>query len=77
MLAWVIEGLSRKNGFVTASNSTLARETGIALNKIDATLQAMEALGVIIRGKVPKGGGSFERRIWPILGPFNQPPPRG
>lgn len=62
-LAWVLADLFRQKGYAYASDPYLAKETGIAVNKVQDTLRDLHLGGAIIRVHV--AGNEQERRIYP------------
>jgi hypothetical protein len=64
-VAWALEWLfNADKGFAFPKNIFLARETGLAVNKIQEALAALEAAGGIIRVYV-QDGNEDQRRIYP------------
>jgi hypothetical protein len=63
LLGWCLEALSGRDGFSTASDSYLAKETGLPLKSVQAGLTAMDRSDAIIRVHVAENG-TFKRRIF-------------
>src|SRR5262245_10465036 len=51
-VAWLLCTLCKKEGYAYATDSYISRLTGIKINKIQATVTALEKAGAIVRGSV-------------------------
>jgi hypothetical protein len=65
-VAWALEWLFADCGYAYPTDSFLARQTDLPVNKVQAALAELESAGAIIRASVV-WGGSLRRRIWPAV----------
>lgn len=63
-VAWLLGELFHAKGYAFASDPYLARETGIAVNKVQDTLHTLHKGGAVVRVHV--AGNLEERRIYPM-----------
>jgi hypothetical protein len=65
-VAWLLEKLFNvKKGYCWASDTTLARYTGLQVNKLQSTLTLLDRERAIIRAHVAMADGRTQRRIYP------------
>jgi hypothetical protein len=65
-VAWVLAGLFHTDkGYAYPSDSYLATATGLPVNKLQATLTALDRGGGIVRSHVFQPNGRSQRRIYP------------
>lgn len=63
-MAWLLDELFHAKGYAFASDGHLARETGMAVNKVQDALLSLHKGGAIVRVHV--AGKLEERRIYPL-----------
>jgi hypothetical protein len=80
-VAWALEQLfNTRTGYAYPSNTYLARETGIAVNRVQEALAVLEAGGAILRAVTVQPGRQRWRAIYPaatLLADWGSPPPAG
>lgn len=63
-VAWILEALFHRDGFAFPTDSYMAAELELPVNKIQSALTDLERSGSIIRASIMAGGRAL-RRIWP------------
>jgi hypothetical protein len=65
-IAWTLEGLFNvKTGYAHPSNTYLANETGVRVNKVQEALATLEKGGAIVRRMTVQRGSQRWRAIYP------------